>query len=91
MTALDPALAARLAELLQAAFDAGGVEAMGAIREEVDRFVASQAASIAAASEPPGESLITLAVSSRICRERSSRKAFRARPCQCVSAGSELI
>ena len=43
MTALDPALEARLAELLQAAFDAGGVEAMGAIREEVDRFVASHA------------------------------------------------
>lgn len=48
MTALDPALAARLAEVMQAALEAGGVEALGAIREEVDRFVAAHAGDAAA-------------------------------------------
>jgi transcriptional regulator with GAF, ATPase, and Fis domain len=41
MTGIDPALAARLADLLRAAFDAGGFDALHALRQDFDAFLAS--------------------------------------------------
>ncbi|MEY2982629.1 MAG: sigma-54 interaction domain-containing protein [Planctomycetota bacterium] len=51
MTGVDPAFAARLAELLQAAFDAGGAAALQALRSDFDVFLAAHANGSAAGDE----------------------------------------